>query len=530
MQRSISRLGFCVLFLVAPAGCGQSGANSAPAGSTDQPTSNADPSGGSAGSQTGGSSSSGAAGDGLGGASGNASAAGGTARSDPGTAGEAGGTSVIELPTVTSLVTSPLELTPSFSSSIADYYVRCAAGDNALTVTTTEADEPHVQTLTLSPNQATTIAGQYWIRCLPPDFPGIVMKRPGSPTPGYYLVNSTTYAIVFDTHGVPVWYAHGSAVSNVDSPFPNSVSLMPNYASGAGNDSTSPFEVRSLATNLVTRVASPSGLTDLHELRALANGDYLLYTTPLTAGIDLTGLQAYGANATIADCEIEELDPSGNLVWSWLASAHVEAARESLEQAPEMAGSTPVIDVFHCNSIEPDPGGNLLISMRHTNALYYIDRATGQVLWKLGGTAYNKDGAALIAVQGDSETTFSMQHDARFRPNGNISLFDDHGAAPGVARGMEYAIDHDAGIATPVFQFLGTAASLYEGSFRRYDDGESVVGWGYVPTDARFLTEVDAQGNDVFDLTFSTSEVTYRAVKVPLTQLDIGLLRSTSGE
>jgi hypothetical protein len=184
------------------------------------------------------------------------------------------------------------------------------------------------------------------------------------------------------------------------------------------------------------------------------------------------------------------------------------------------------IDAFHCNGIDVDATGNLLVSMRHTSSIFYIDRTSGQIAWKLGGTAYSKDGAKLLQTANDSEVTFSQQHDARFQPNGNVSLFDDQGlGASGVARGVEYAIDLDAQTATPVFQFLGSGKALYEGSFRRYADGESLISWGYVPNDPRVLTEVDSAGNDVFDLAFSGVNVSYRGEKVPLAQFDIELLR-----
>ena len=469
---------------------------------------------------------------------------GGTAPSGAGSAGNVGsagppvtvsggGDGPVTVPgggDVTSVVTSPLILTPSFDPSIYDYYVRCAAGDNALTVTSTDGNGTASQQLTLTPDQLAAVDSRYWIHCLPSDFPTITVTRGGTPTPGYYLVNSSLYGTVLDTNGVPVWYTRGSAAINVALLAPNTLSLMPNYKPDLGNDSTTPFEILSLTSDSVTTVASPDGQTDVHEFETLANGDHLLFTAPLTTGVDLTGLQSFGADSAILDCKVLELSPSGDVVWSWLASDHVDPARESLEPLAMTALSTDFVDVFHCNSIAVDDIGNLMISMREANAVFYVNRSTGQVEWKLGGTAYNKDGAALIAVQGDSQTTFSMQHDARFLPNGDVSLFDDHGAGPGVARGIEYAIDHVAGVATPVFQFLGTAASLYQGSFRRYADGASVIGWGYVPTDPRTFTEVDATGKDVFDVAFGAGNVSYRAVKVPLSDLDIGLLRSASGK
>jgi Arylsulfotransferase (ASST) len=194
-----------------------------------------------------------------------------------------------------------------------------------------------------------------------------------------------------------------------------------------------------------------------------------------------------------------------------------------------MLNGESVVDAFHCNAIDVDETtGNLLVSMRHTNAVFYVDKASKVIQWKLGGAAYNKDGAQLVQVTNDPDGTFSMQHDARFLPNGNISMFDDHGASPGYGRGVEYAVDLSNGTASVVWQYLGTAQSQLEGSCRRYADGETVIGWGGDLTDPRTMTEVDPNGDDVLDLT--VTGISYRAVKVSLTQLDIGLLRANAGQ
>ena len=146
------------------------------------------------------------------------------------------------------------------------------------------------------------------------------------------------------------------------------------------------------------------------------------------------------------------------------------------------------------------------MSARHTYAVYYVDRATGQIAWKLGGTAYNKDGEADIAV---TTTRGRIQPATRcaVSANGDITLFDDHGAVrrsrQRVARGVELALDHDAGTAQVVWQFLGTGESQFMGSFRRYSDGDSVIGWGYVTNSPRILTETDSSGNDLLDVLFS---------------------------
>jgi|CZKU01.1.fsa_nt_gi hypothetical protein len=430
---------------------------------------------------------------------------------------------------VTSIVVTPEPLTPAFSSTIDDYYVRCSPGTNAITLTVGTASGSSTVALDVVEDQAVVVMDQYWIRCLPHDFPTITVTPypdAGAPTPGWYLLNSGVYAVALDTNGTPVWYTRGTSVIDVDALTPNTISFMPDGTTPFGYGSTE-FAIHGLAGGAVAVVTAVGSSTDDHELRLLPNGDYLLLTYPFQSGVDLTGLQDFGAGETIPDCEIQEVDPTGRLVWSWRALDHIDPVLESIEPDTNTILGQSVVDVYHCNAIDVDSSGNLLLSARHTNAVFYIDRTSGDVVWKLGGSAYSKDGASYVRIVGDPETSFSLQHDARFLPNGDISLFDDHGAGAGVARGVEYALDHDEDVASVVWQFLGIAASAAEGSCRRYADGETVIGWGYNTADARVVTEVNAAGDDVLDIAFTPNTASYRAVKVPPSQLDVSLLRSS---
>ncbi len=427
---------------------------------------------------------------------------------------------------------SPPSLVPAFSPSIHDYYVRCKSGDNALTLTVTDANGTQSTDVDVKDNEEIDVRDQYWIRCLPADFPTITVTThadAGAPTPGWYLVNSTAYAAVLDTNGTPVWYARSAGALNVDSLTPDTLSFMPNGMAPYSSSSSAEYEIDALDAGTSTIVKTVGSPTDGHEFRLLPNGDHLLLSYPIESNVNLIGLQTFGAGETIANCEMQEIDSQGNLVWSWRATEHVDPVEESIEPAVNSIGDASVVDVFHCNSIEVDSNGNLLLSSRHANALFYIDRATGTVLWKIGGSVYNKDGATHIQIVDDPEVAFNMQHDARFLPNGDITVFDDHGATAGSARGVEYAVNHQANVATMAFQYLGSGQSQYEGSFRRYADGESVISWGFVANDPRILTEINAAGQDVFDVAFD-GEVSYRAVKVPLSQLDVGMLRARTAK
>jgi hypothetical protein len=123
-----------------------------------------------------------------------------------------------------------------------------------------------------------------------------------------------------------------------------------------------------------------------------------------------------------------------------------------------------------------------------------------------------------------------MQHDARFLPNGNITLFDNRSMG-GAARGVEHALDLINGTATLVAQFPSPRgeSTLATGSFRRFGD-HSVAGWGITGSTgaaAPLLTEFDATGKDVLDM--SSGLRTYRAVKAPLAMFDRTVLRHTAG-
>ena len=282
-----------------------------------------------------------------------------------------------------------------------------------------------------------------------------------------------------------------------------------------------PFDTRQVGT-----VGIP---TDPHELRQLDNGHFVLLSDVVTAGVDLTGLQSYGPESSILNCAVQEVDDKGTVFWNWMATDHIDTAKESMSPSIVSVDGVNVVDPFHCNSIDVDKNGDLLVSARHMNSVFLIDKATGALRYKLGGTPDNKEGAPYIRIDGDPQTAFYLQHDARFLPNGNISLFDDHGGMPGPARCVEYAIDRDLGVAKVAWQSLGAANSLALGSCRRYEDGSTLIGWGLVAAGrSLIMSEVDASGNDLLDLEFTPSGASYRAVKVPTRALDPAVMRKAA--
>lgn len=451
------------------------------------------------------------------------------------------------------IVTSPLTLTPAFDPTITDYVLRCQTGTNTIRATLVAAGgtigalgshgasidiqqdlvENEALVITaraqrrLGENQRAEEDGngrvQYWIRCLPHDFPPLSVTKPGNPPPGWYLTSnlfaaasSSTYSMVLDNHGTPVWYEKSAVAAWDVTPLPDGT------IAWADNGVFQDYDLRTQTTRVV---ASPDLYLDLHELRPLPNGDVMVLSYAQRSNMDLSAL-GLGSSANINDCVIEELDPQGQIVWRWRASDHISPA-ESLHQPLGAA------DIYHCNSIDIDnASGHVLLSSRHTDAVYLIEKTTGKIIWKMGGNPQNHDGAQILTISGDPEGVFHAQHFVRFRPNGDVSLYDDQSWNPGLAaRGVEYHINAGVGTATLVWSYQSPDSrnSLATGSFERLNGGtDNVVAWGIKP-DSPVFTEVDAQGHVMLSVGFPNGLWSYRVIKVPVAALDHGFLRATAG-
>ena len=496
-------------------------------------------------------------------------------------------------------------LVPAFSSSINDYYVACAAATNALTVSitpspgasgsllqpapaTSPSATPSTKTLSVAASQAIVavatrgnVTNEYWVRCLPSDFPPLTMTAypdAGTPSPGYYLVgnvefpfNGTGYAMILNGAGVPVWYhplPGGLGPNNVDDVVDGAVTFVPH--SDQGGTAFYPLEVVQLRPPAVKKLEPMGYNVDEHELRVLPNGDYVMFAWPLTSGIDLTGVKIPaplldggflepGPGSTIQDCAVVEFDPAtGKVVWEWLASQHFDPAKVSVYPSTGMPPDATqpdggrTYDVFHCNSIDVDPAnGNFLVSARNTDSVFYIDKSTKTVLWKMGGVDTSLDDTRYVSVS----DPFFQQHDARlvhgWSPtcnggSGQVSVFDDETPIDGgLARGVIYdvVVGADAGAehcgasdggapghARVAWQYKGTIYSPASGSMRFSPDGTSrIIGWGLELNDGAF-TEVNAGGDKLLQLRFAAGNASYRAVKVPLTAFDLETLRQTAGQ
>ena len=136
----------------------------------------------------------------------------------------------------------------------------------------------------------------------------------------------------------------------------------------------------------------------------------------------------------------------------------------------------------------------MLISMRHTDGVYKIDRTTGDIVWKLGGTTTPESLTVIDDPLGANP--FGGQHDARMLDDGTLTVFDNGMTRNRPPRAVRYQIDESAGTATLLESVSDTDApnAICCGSARRSDSGSWTVGWGAFP-DFNPVSEFAADGS-----------------------------------
>ena len=423
-------------------------------------------------------------------------------------------------------------MSPAFSADAPDYGIRCTDGYTSVTVNAPAGSTVEIAgrgpvtgarttgDIALSPGRALTIAvtagdhvREYHARCLPDDFPTYATARGGSPqaewfitTPDLFDLSGTVgpYAAVFDAHGAPVWWQRMSA-------YGGDAKLLPDGTLAwwvrAHDGTPARYEIRSLNGTLLRHVAAVGVDTDNHDLQVLPNGNVLLLAYVPRAHVDLSAFGG-GADATVLDSEIQEVRPDGSLAWSWNSSTHMTLA-ESAQWIPLLASRTPV-DLIHLNSLEAH-GDSIVVSARHADAVYSVNRSTGAIEWKLGGTVRSES----LGIVGDSEfgaASFGGQHDARILPDGTLTVFDNGTHRQRAPRALRYRLDTGARTATLIEEIRDSdvPGSGCCGSARRLTNGDWVMGWGMSSTS----TENAPDGTRVFGLTFGGGVGTYRTIPV----------------
>ena len=223
-------------------------------------------------------------------------------------------------------------------------------------------------------------------------------------------------------------------------------------------------------------------------------------------------LRRYGGSrkGIVLDSVVQEIDiRSGRLLLNWSATRRL-SPRNALVRPPRE--DFAIWDPYHVNSISLDSDGHLLLTARHTSAVYKVHRKTGEVLWTLGGRGSN--------FRISSNAHFHYPHDAQRQSDGSLTIFDNRSTGfdkskGNTSRALRLRVDarrRRVSLAGSYRHPQGTTLSTSQGNARVIQNGNVFVGWGSSP----WFSEHAPDGRVLFAAHFQSAwNQSYRAFKEP---------------
>lgn len=344
--------------------------------------------------------------------------------------------------------------------------------------------------------------------------PGLLMLTPAASTTAVPVPGVQTGPMIVDGKGQPVWFAPTRTARSGDLTNATADMKVQRYEGqdvltywrgdiqvppGLGHGE---YVVLDESYREIAVIRAGDGLSvDLHDLVLTPQGTALVMSYVPVA--DPGTPDNEGLRGTVMDNVVQEVDvETGKVLDSWSALDHIPIT----DTFAKRDKPTAPLDYLHLNSIALTEGGDLILSARHTHAVYRVDRETGEVEWTLGGKSNDfrfGPGAA-----------FKFQHDVRPLPGGRMSIFDNNAATivdDVVSRALVLQVDERARTANLLREVTSEQGLLAfsQGSAQVLPGGNILVGWGSSP----WLTEFGRAGRTVFEATFGDGLNSYRAYR-----------------
>jgi hypothetical protein len=365
---------------------------------------------------------------------------------------------------------------------------------------------------------------------LPPDFPLIRIDTSNNPAPGSLFLTTfslnpeaSNYIMVLDSLAKPQYY-HKVAMGGIDFKMqPNGLFSYASAIAAGDIHKIGPLTVNNAKVidyvldskyNIIDSVQCKNGyLADTHEFRILPNGNYLMLSYE-DVSVDMSKIVVGGnPNAHIIGSVIQELDAKKNCVFQWRSLDYlpITDTRDNL--------LNPTFEHVHANALNIDTDGNLLASFATTCEIVKIDMTSGDILWRFGGMKSD------FEISGDNDDFykplyFTLQHDVKRLPNGNILFFDDGlRKSPQYSRAVEYSLDEKTKKANLVWEFRRNPdiSGFAMGSAQRLSNGNTLIDWGMVIFgEFRTVTEVTPDKKIVYELSLPGDMYSYRGLKYQL--------------
>lgn len=267
----------------------------------------------------------------------------------------------------------------------------------------------------------------------PTVFPrGVTVHDKSKAYQGYtlYCVEKGNRALVVDMEGNVVHSWDFPSLSSPVKPLPRGHIMVLQSTDGKHSDRLRKYDWDG---NMVWEFALPGGFYSFHhDFNQLSNGNIMVLTTKLRTLPEFIPHQ-------VKDNIILEIDPTGSIVWQWSTLEHYHQLGIS-DEGKALIASQSKWDVFHTNSIRTLPvnrfgasdkrfgPGNIIVSQRNTNIVFIIEKATGDIVWKM-------------------QETVGQHHASMIQPglpgSGNIILFDNggYGGYPEIQRSFSRILE-----------------------------------------------------------------------------------------
>lgn len=336
---------------------------------------------------------------------------------------------------------------------------------------------------------------------LPGNFPEITFLVNENPSDEGYLflapfekwgswTDFPPYMIIMDNRGTPVFYESSNGTPIYDFKVQPG-GLLTFY----GSDRGTCFHVLDTACRDVAHIYGDGSGTDFHELMQTDSGTFLMIAWDDRL-VDMDTVVPGGhPGVTVRGNKVQELTLGNELVKEYNTWDYYDIT-DAYEVYISLTDPS-FIDYVHLNTVEIDSDTSLLLLPRNINEVTKIHRETGEVIWRLGGK--NNQFEFINDTLG-----FSMPHDVRRLPGGNLQIFDNGTEYnPPFSNVVEYEVDEENFTATLIKRYRSEPDDIFGfimGSAQRMENGNVLVGWG---SGYPNVTEFRPDGTKAMELAFN---------------------------
>ena len=312
----------------------------------------------------------------------------------------------------------------------------------------------------------------------------LMLSVSGKQAPGYFLISGIDQDSVqlIDNTGLPaISLPAGPNINHQPTPYGGFSYFDGNY--------NAYVVVNDQLRKVDTLRALGDYKTDFHEGYQTRGRRFVLLGTEIRTVNMSEVIQGASDAAQVIGAVIQEFDRYGRLSFEWRSLDHIPVD----EATHDIDLTHNRIDYIHANAVTIDKNGNYILSCRNTDQIIKIDKASGSIVWKLGGSASRHNDFTFINDTQGEFVGFSHQHAPILTKEGELMLFDN-GNLKGTqeSRVVAYKLDEVTMTATKTWEYLYPSPTFSPtmGSVQQLENDNILIGWG-TTQNGLVATEVD---------------------------------------